>query len=170
MGIEIERKFLPRNDDWRKLVNRTIDIQQGYLAEDNGTILRIRIVNVSGSESAQLCIKGKSINGSTPEYEYPINANEARELLEKLAKQPPLTKRRHIVSTHHHQFEIDEFGGHLAGLTLIEVELDFPEQSVTRPPWIGVEVTKFPEYYNAVLIKNGIPHNYLDLLAEMRRT
>ena len=31
MGIEIERKFLLVNDDWRALAHRSIDMAQGYL-------------------------------------------------------------------------------------------------------------------------------------------
>jgi CYTH domain-containing protein len=31
MGIEIERKFLLKNDDWKELVTQTHVIKQGYL-------------------------------------------------------------------------------------------------------------------------------------------
>jgi adenylate cyclase len=54
-------------------------------------------------------------------------------------------------------WEVDEFGGPLAGLVLAEVELELPDQAVSLPGWIGREVTGDARYQNAVLARTLAP-------------
>ena len=46
-------------------------------------------------------------------------------------------------------WEIDEFHGRLAGMTLAEIELESETQPYTKAPFLGEEVTGDPRYYNA---------------------
>jgi len=39
-----------------------------------------------------------------------------------------------------------------AGLVVAEIELDSEAEAFVRPPWIGVEVSADPRYYNVSLI------------------
>ena len=43
MGFEIERKFLLRNDRWRKLAARKLTIRQAYLSSNGRNSIRVRI-------------------------------------------------------------------------------------------------------------------------------
>ena len=40
------------------------------------------------------------------------------------------------------------------GLVLAEVELGSRDEVVEKPPWVGVEVSDDPRYYNANLVHN----------------
>ncbi len=41
MAIEIERKFLPKNDAWRSAAHRVIDMAQGYLNDADSEIRKL---------------------------------------------------------------------------------------------------------------------------------
>jgi CYTH domain-containing protein len=43
MAVEIERKFLVRGDDWRRLVTDRTDIRQAYLSSGERSSTRVRI-------------------------------------------------------------------------------------------------------------------------------
>ncbi len=150
MGIEIERKYLVTGDTWRAEATDVLSLRQGYLSTDPECAVRVR---VSGS-SAFLTIKGKNIRGAAPEFEYPIPAADAADLLDTLAKKPLIEKKRHLIPRDGLVWEVDEFLGQNAGLILAEVELESAGQAVPLPAWIGREVTGDPRYYNASLVAN----------------
>ncbi len=150
MGIEIERKFLLKNDRWRDESMPEILLRQGYLSTEKERTVRIRIAN----EKAFLTIKGIAKGSQRPEFEYGIPANEAQEMLTHLCVKPIIEKYRFKVTYSGLIWEIDEFIGDNAGLILAEVELVSPEQKISLPDWIGTEVTGDPKYYNSNLIKN----------------
>src|SRR5665648_1283969 len=77
MGMEIERKFLLSNDNWRTL-GIPIHYAQGYLVADGERTVRVRIAGTEGF----LTIKGKSKGFSRKEFEYPIPVDEATEMLQ----------------------------------------------------------------------------------------
>jgi adenylate cyclase len=150
MKLEIERKFLLKNEAWREGATGT-RYRQGYLCTDPERTVRVRI----GGAMAVLAVKGKGDDGlSRPEYEFPIPADEAEALLDRLCLQPLVEKYRYLVPYSGLTWEIDEFLGANAGLLLAEVELDRVDQPVPLPPWIGVEVTGDHRYYNAWLARH----------------
>ena len=51
-------------------------------------------------------------------------------------------------------WEIDEFMGENAGLTVAEIELPTEDSLFTKPDWIGQEVTDDTRFYNSNLIRN----------------
>jgi CYTH domain-containing protein len=149
MKIEIERKFLVRNEDWR-VGSKGILYRQGYLCTDPGRTVRVRL----GGDTAILAIKGAGDGIARPEFEYPIPVDEATTLLDHLCLQPLVDKYRYLVSFAGLTWEIDEFLGVNAGLVVAEVELTHADQAVPLPPWVGVEVTGDPRYYNAWLARH----------------
>ena len=149
MKIEIERKFLLRGDEWRQGATGVL-YRQGYLCTDPERTVRVRL----GGDTAILAIKGLGDGLSRPEYEVPIPAADASELLDRLCLQPLVEKIRYLVPFAGVTWEIDEFLGANAGLLLAEVELDYAEQPVALPPWIGPEVTGDHRYYNAWLARH----------------
>lgn len=149
MGLEIERKFLPINDTWRKSA-RGVYCCQGYLNSDKHRVVRLRIMDEKGF----LTIKGKSENIQRMEFEYEIPLDECRQMLDLLAEKPFIEKIRHYVEYKGFTWEIDEFSGENKGLIVAEIELESENQSFEKPEWIGKEVTADPRYFNANLIKH----------------
>ncbi|HTT08540.1 MAG TPA: CYTH domain-containing protein [Gammaproteobacteria bacterium] len=149
MAEEIERKFLPKNDGWRRAVHKSTRYHQGYLrtGTDSGCSVRVRI---EGDE-ARLNIKSMTLGASRAEFEFPIPTMEARALLEMLCARPFIDKVRHFVEHQGHTWEIDVFEGDNAGLVVAEIELNNPDETFARPEWLGEEVTDDPRYYNVNL-------------------
>ena len=150
MGVEIERKFLLKNDNWRSGNETGVLYRQGYLSTEPERVIRVRIVNQTGV----LTIKGKSKGAQRKEFEYEIPFSDAGELLDKICIYPIIEKYRYKINYRNLTWEIDEFIGENSGLILAEVELKDAHQKIAFPEWIGVEVTEDPKYYNSNLVKN----------------
>lgn len=148
MGIEIERKFLLRNNDWRAAVVSESSLRQGFLSTDPERTLRVRLCDNQGL----LTIKGLTRGARRLEFEYPIPAAEAEQLLSDLCLRPLIEKTRYQVPYGGLVWEIDVFAGDNVGLVVAEIELEDETQPFAVPPWIGDEVTGDPRYYNANLI------------------
>ena len=150
MPLEIERKFLLKNDNWRRYADKGSAIKQGYLNSHIERTVRIRIINKGGI----ITIKGKTTGVTRKEFEYKIPLADALELI-KLCEKPIIEKTRYKIETETGLiWEIDEFSGQNTGLIIAEVELEQEHQSVIIPQWIGKEVSDDPRYYNANLIQN----------------
>ena len=156
MGIEIERKFLVKNDSWRVQAYRSERISQGYLMNEKRMSIRIR----STDGQSWLTIKGSSSgNGLTrAEYEYPIPQEDAEHLLKKMCTPPLIEKTRYWVRHGLHIWEIDVFEGDNEGLVVAEVELGCSDESVDLPRWVGEEVSSDPRYLNASLVHRPYCH------------
>jgi adenylate cyclase len=148
MGTEIERKFLLRDDSWRREVSRSEDIVQGYLANTERASIRVRL----SGPSATLNIKSMTLGAIRSEFDFPIPAADARILLERLCARPLVEKTRHHVSHAGGEFEIDEFRGENQGLVVAELELARDTREFPRPPWLGEDVTDDARYYNINLV------------------
>ena len=145
MAVEIERKFLIRNDTWRAAATRCESMAQGYLAGPPSARCSVR-VRCAG-EQAFLNIKSVTDGIARDEFEYAIPAEDARRMLGAFAGDL-VAKRRHHVMIGKHLFEIDEFEGDNAGLVVAEIELETVEEVFPRPDWLGIEVSHLARYYN----------------------
>ncbi|SDA50724.1 CYTH domain-containing protein [Mesorhizobium qingshengii] len=153
MGKEVERKFLVSSTAWRNLAEADIRIRQFYLAAAPGRTVRIRI---SDGASAKLTLKFGSRARERDEFEYSIPLAEAEEML-AFAIGRVIEKTRHHVRHRGYLYEVDVFGGPLAGLVVAELETpeDVPDEML--PDWLGREVTGESKFYNASLALGGIP-------------
>ena len=149
MPIEIERKFLLVNNNWRELVKYSHRIRQGYMGEIGQASVRIRVQG----DKANINIKSATLTMRRMEYEYEIPLPEAEEMLDQLCNQPQVDKTRYIVEQGKHKWEIDEFYGDNQGLVMAEIELSDEMEAFDKPEWLGKEVTQDPRYYNVNLIK-----------------
>ena len=79
-GLEIERKFLVRGEDYRRQATSKSRIKQGYIMSRNGRTVRVRVRDDRGF----LTIKGPSQNGGLSRYEFEkeITLDEAEHLME----------------------------------------------------------------------------------------
>jgi adenylate cyclase len=154
MAIEVERKFLVVNDAWRDRVASRVHIMQGYLANNAGLTVRVRL---KGAD-AYLTIKGATQGVSRAEYEYPIPVEDAESLLRDLAISPPVDKVRHEIRVGDHVWELDVFSGENEGLVMAEVELSSEDEVFEMPDWAGEEVSADPRYYNVNLARHPFKH------------
>ena len=150
MPIEIERKFLLKDDSWRSQVNSSARIRQGYLAPVSKASVRVRV----DGERANINIKSATLGVRRMEYEYSIPVDEAEELLDQLCQTPQINKTRFKVEYAGHIWEIDEFYGDNEGLIVAEIELGDEAESFEKPDWVGEEVSGDPRYYNVNLAKH----------------
>ena len=160
MGTEIERKYLVKKAEWRshkrQLQSQFPDLGkqycQGYIATDNNTTVRIRIVG----EIGYITFKSKAIGHTRSEFEYPIPVADAREMLATLCIKPLIEKVRYKVVCDRLIWEVDEFEGENEGLIIAEVELENETQQIDIPDWIEREVND-RKYFNSYLVKH--PYN-----------
>lgn len=146
--MEIERKYLVTSDSYKQMAVARYHICQGYISREKTGTVRIRITD----DKAYLTIKGKPAAGHFARYEWEkeIDVQEAKELMQ-LCQGTIIDKTRWIVPAAEEglKWEIDEFHGKYAGLTLAEIELTSEEQEVEKPDFVGEDVTSDPRYYNA---------------------
>lgn len=166
MPIEIERKFLLRDDSWRAQVGHSERMAQGYLvgaaALQAGHARASVRVRRSG-DRAWLNIKAARLGIERAEYEVAVPPDEADEMLATLCD-GVLEKIRHHVTLDDRLFEIDEFLGANAGLVVAEIELPTADAAFPRPAWLGREVSALARYYNV----NLIVHPYAEWSAAER--
>jgi CYTH domain-containing protein len=146
MGLEIERKFLVLNDNWR--TDEGTILRQGYLTAEIERAVRVRTIG----DKAFLTIKSFTVGAVRLEFEYEIPFDDANEMLDKLCLTPLVEKVRHEVEFAGHVWEIDEFFGDNEGLLVAEIELQTEDEVFAKPDWLGAEVTDDPRYFNSNLV------------------
>ena len=151
MSLEIERKFLVKNDDFKNQSFQKKTIKQGYLNSDKHRTVRIRV----SDNRAYITIKGKSNNSGTTRFEWEkeINLKEAENLL-LLCEPAIIEKTRYLVKVNNHIFEVDEFYGDNKGLVIAELELNSEIEKFEKPSWLAQEVTGDVKYYNSSISKH----------------
>lgn len=147
-GMEIERKFLVKDNSYKQQACSSSHIRQGYICSGHGHTVRVRLRD----DQAFLTIKGPSKDGGLSRYEFEkaISIDEA-ELLFQLCEPGIIDKTRYLIDCGRHTFEVDEFHGDNDGLVMAEVELASPDDPYEKPAFLGQEVTGERRYYNAHL-------------------
>jgi adenylate cyclase len=149
MAVEIERKYLVVNDNWKNSVISESVLRQGYIVNQPNVTVRVRIAK----GKAQLNIKSATTGITRAEYEYEIPLSDADNILEEIAEQPFIDKTRFKVRCGDHIWDLDVFYGDNSGLVMAEIELDSEEEAFEHPEWAGEEVSGDPRYYNSSLVK-----------------
>lgn len=149
MPLEIERKFLVAHQGWRP-AERVRHIEQGYLSVSGPVSVRVRLQDGVGT----LTVKAERKGLARDEFEYPISATDAADML-RLAVLPPIIKKRHELTVAGKLWQIDVFEGRLAGLVLAEIELADEDEAFGRPDWLGREVTDDLRFRNSALAEGG---------------
>lgn len=153
MATEIERAFLAAAVPAEIATSTGVRLQQGYLAEEGTTSVRLRIAD----DAATLTIKSGTGLART-EVEVPLAVADADALWPSTAGRR-VDKMRYRVPVDAHTAEVDVFAGELDGLCRIEVEFDSTRAAdgFEPPGWFGREVTGDPAWSNASLARNGRP-------------
>ncbi len=147
---EVERKFLVKDDSWKQYVTESYEIVQVYISVDPKLTIRARHKTSSlNVNTYMLAFKGITENPMIrSEIETPIEYDTYR-WFRGTTDYLPITKTRHIVPMDDKlMWEVDVFHGEHRGLVMAEVELDYVDQHIVIPDWIGEEVTNNTMYYN----------------------
>ncbi len=144
-AVEIERKYLVKGKPWEG--HEGIPYRQGYVSLWGGTSVRARVAGEKGF----LTIKGRRTGISRIEFEYPIPASEASEIIDTLCEGRVVEKTRYRIEYDGLIWEIDRFHGRNEGLVVAEVELESEDQVVSIPEWAGEEVTEDGAYSSSKL-------------------
>ncbi len=162
MAKEIERKFLVKDDGWRRAAVSASGFVQAYVATQEDRSLRVRLID---DRRATLTIKiGRQLI-SRDEFEYEIPVDDARELIGS-ALGIVLEKTRHEVEHEGFVWEVDVYAGAYRGLVVAEVEMEHEDQKPPLPAWVGREVTGDRRFSNLVMatedlsaeLCNGLSH------------
>ena len=149
MALEIERRFLIKNDDWKKFINKKIYIEQGYLSKNlDDWIIRIRF----SGEDFKIAVK-KHIAGFTNfEFEYSIPQKDGETIMSNLSN--TIKKERFFVEFEKKSWIIDCFKENNYPLEIAEIELSNEEEDLLLPSFISKEITGITHYSNFSLANN----------------
>ena len=149
MALEIERRFLIKNDNWKEFITKKIYIEQGYLSKSlDGWITRIRCTG----KNSKIALK-KHIKGFTNfEYEYSIPRSDAEIILSNLSN--TLKKDRFFLEIEKKSWIIDCFKENNYPLEIAEIELSNEEEDLFLPSFISKEITGLTHYSNFSLANN----------------
>jgi len=143
MALEIERRFLIKNENWKEFITKKIYIEQGYLSNSlDSWIIRIRC---SGKNS-KITLKKHIKDFTNFEFEYSIPRNDAETIMSNLAN--TIKKERFFLEVEKKTWIIDCFKENNYPLQIAEIELSREEEDLSLPSFISKEITGKTEYSN----------------------
>lgn len=154
MALEIERKFLIKDDGWMDSIYSISSITQYYLVIDNNRECRVRKeVTAAGLTNCYMTIKSSKSKLERKEVDLIIPGMKYHELVSEFSDENACIKKTRFTVTHNMRtYYVDKFDG---GILLAELELlqlD-NEESISLPDWLGEEVTGNPDFYGSKMIK-----------------
>ena len=143
MALEIERRFLIKNDNWKEFITKKLYIEQGYLSKSlDGWIIRIRFIG----KKSKIALK-KHIKGFTNfEFEYSIPRSDAETIMSNLSSK--IKKERFFLEIEKKSWIIDCFKEKNYPLKIAEIELSKEEEDLNLPSFISKEITGLTYYSN----------------------
>ena len=143
MALEIERRFLIKNDNWKKFITKKVYIEQGYLSKNlDDWITRIRFTG----KNSKIALK-KHIKGYTNfEFEYSIPLSDAKTIISNLSS--TIKKERFFLEFEKKSWIVDCFKENNYPLEIAEIEISNEEEYVRLPPFISKEITDQKHYSN----------------------
>ena len=142
-GINISGHTIVMNID----AGEWMDLLQ--ILSDDKLGIRLRIIE----DLAFLTIKGNTIDGARPEFEWPVDSVLVRQFFEHKSW-PEIRKIRYYWSNDDVIWEIDVFTERHTGIIIAEVELERIEHPLNLPAWANEEITNQDEWSNAALARN----------------
>ena len=149
MALEVERRFLIKNDTWKEFINKKIYIEQGYLSKSlDGWIIRVRLIG----KNSKIALK-KHIKGFTNfEFEYSIPRSDAETMMSNLSS--TIKKERFFLEVEKKAWIIDCFKENNYPLVIAEIELSNEEEDLFLPSFNSKEITGLTHYSNFSLANN----------------
>ncbi len=149
MTLEIERRFLIKNDTWKEFIKKKFYIEQGYLSKSlDDWIIRVRLIG----KKSKIALK-KHIQGFTNfEFEYSIPRSDAERIMSNLTN--TIKKDRYVLEFEKKSWTIDCFKENNYPLEIAEIELSNEEEDLFLPSFISKEITGLTHYSNFNLANN----------------
>ena len=143
MTLEIERRFLIKNDNWKKFITKKIFIEQGYLSKSlDDWIIRIRFTG----KDFKIALKKHIKNFTNFEYEYSIPQQDGETIMSNLPNK--IKKERFFLEVEKKSWIIDCFKENNYPLKIAEIELSNEEEDLSLPSFISKEITGLTHYSN----------------------
>ena len=143
MALEIERRFLIKNDNWRKFITNKIFIEQGYLSKTiDDWIIRIRFTG----KDFKITLKKHIESFTNFEFEYSIPQKDGETIMSNLSN--TIKKERFFVEVEKKSWIIDCFKENNYPLEIAEIELSNEEEDLFLPSFISKEITGLTHYSN----------------------
>ena len=163
MALEIERRFLLKNDNWKEFITKKIYIEQGYLSKSlDDWIIRIRFTG----NDFKIALK-KHIKGFTNfEFEYSIPRSDGETIMSNLSS--TIKKERFYLEVEKKSWTIDSFKENNYPLEIAEIELSDEEEDLLLPSFISKEITGLTHYSNFNLANNPFSQWKEDYLTTFR--
>ena len=151
MSLEIERRFLIKNNDWRKYITQKTVIEQGYFSKDsNGWTIRIR----SEDERFKLTLKKPIKNFTSFEFEYEIPSKDGKMIISKLKNK--IYKDRFYLCINQKNWVVDIFKNENHPLGIAEIELESESEMINIPNFLSKEITGIQKFSNYQLAQSPI--------------
>ncbi len=146
MALEIERRFLTKNDNWKKFITKKIFIEQGYLSKSlDDWIIRIRFTG----KDFKIALKKHIENFTNFEFEYSIPQKDGEKIMSNLSN--TIKKERFFLEIEKKSWIIDCFKENNYPLQIAEIELSKEEEDFILPSFISKEITGLTHYSNLSL-------------------
>jgi len=143
MALEIERRFLIENDNWKEFVTRKIFIEQGYLSKNlDDWIIRIR----SYGNEYKIALKKHIESFTNFEFEYSIPNQDGAKIMSNISN--IIKKERFFLKIEKKSWIIDCFQEDNYPLKIAEIELTNEEEDLSLPSFISKEITGQKHYSN----------------------
>ena len=149
MALEIERRFLIKNDQWKDFITHNTFIEQGYLSHDlEDWIVRIRF----NGTNFKIALKKHIKNFTNYEYEYVIPTSEGEKIIATLPN--TIKKERFFLELDQKNWIIDCFQNQNYPLEIAEIELTEEKEEVIIPSFLSREITGLKVFSNLSLTKH----------------
>jgi len=136
MALEIERRFLVKNDDWKEFITKKTFIEQGYLSYKlDDWIIRIRF----NGANFKIALKKHIKNFTNFEFEYLIPNIDGEAIMSNLKN--TIKKDRFFLEVEKKQWIIDSFKEKNFPLQVAEIELSKEEEEIKLPKFVSKEIT-----------------------------
>jgi len=143
MALEIERRFLIKNDNWKKFITSKIFIEQGYLSKNlDDWIIRIRFTG----KDYKIALKKHIKSFTNFEYEYSIPRKDGETIMSNLSN--TIKKERFFVEVEKKSWIIDCFKEKNYPLEIAEIELSNEKEELNIPSFISKEITGLKYFSN----------------------
>ena len=149
MALEIERRFLIKNDNWKKFITKKILIEQGYLSKSfDDWIIRIRFTG----KGFKIALKKHIKSFTNFEFEYSIPRSDGEKIMSNLKN--TIKKERFFLKVEKKSWIIDCFKENNYPLEIAEIELSNEEEDLLLPSFISKEITGLTHYSNFKIANN----------------
>ena len=146
MALEIERRFLIKNEKWKEFITKKIFIEQGYLSKSlDGWIIRIRFTG----KDFKIALKKHIKSFTNFEFEYSIPQKDGETIMSNLSN--TIKKERFFLEVEKKSWIIDCFKENNYPLEIAEIELFNEKEDLSLPSFISREITGQKKYSNFCL-------------------